>query len=337
MANREHVKIIKQGPDQWNKWRRENPKQKPDLRRADLKGRNLYEANLGLTDLREADLSWADLTLANLYRANLREAGFIWANLSEANLSETNLQEVDLSWANLSGADLYKANLREALFLNTNFSNIDLSQVKGLETCDHRGPSSVDHFTLIESGKLPEVFLKGCGFPGQFIDYLPSLLWSLNPIDFYSCFISHSVKDEKFAKQLYSDLQAVGIRCWYAPEDLKTGQKIRKEIHEAIRIHDKLLLVLSKNSIDSDWVEEEVETALQQEASRKKNNQDGLVLFPIRLDETVMDSQVHWAELVRTRHIADFRKWKNQDSREEAFKRLLRDLKSESNNDKSKP
>jgi len=78
-------------------------------------------------------------------------------------------------------------------------------------------------------------------------------------------------------------------------------------------------------------VEEEVETALQQEASRKKNNQDDLVLFPIRLDNAVMKSKVAWAEKVRTRHIADFRKWKKQDSREQAFNRLLRDLKNEPN------
>jgi len=246
-------------------------------------------------------------------------------------------KENNLEKPNLNGAILNGADLGNAVLFETVFSNVDLSQVKGLTTCVHLGPSTVDHRTLIRSGKLPEVFLKGCGFPDQFIEYLPSLLGSLNPIDFYSCFISHSVKDEKFAKQLHSDLQAAGIRCWYAPEDLKTGQKIRKEIHEAIRIHDKLLLVLSKNSIDSDWVEEEVETALQQEASRKKNNQDELVLFPIRLDDAVMKSQVAWAELVRTRHIADFRKWKKQDSREESFKRLLKDLKNESNNDNPNP
>jgi hypothetical protein len=42
---------------------------------------------------------------------------------------------------------------------------------------------------------------------------------------------------------------------------MKIGDRIRTKIDEVIRLHEKLLLVLSANSIDSDWVEKEVETA----------------------------------------------------------------------------
>jgi len=339
MANPEHLKILKQGVDRWNQWLKEYPKIKPDLTRADLSGANLNLADLTRADLSGANLGEAKLQGVNLFQANISRTDlsgvdFSLANFTRADLSGANLSKTRLIGTNFNSTNLNKADFTKAFFSNTIFADVDLSLVKGLESCRYFGPCSIDQLTLIKSGKLPESFLRDCGFPDQFIENLPSLVGSLNPIDFYSCFISHSVKDEKFAKQLHSDLQAAGIRCWYAPEDLKTGQKIRKEIHEAIRIHDKLLLVLSKNSIDSDWVEEEVETAIQQEASRRKNNQDDLVLFPIRLDDAVMDSQVSWAEKVRTRHIADFRKWKKQDSREEAFKRLLSDLKNESNNGK---
>jgi len=68
-------------------------------------------------------------------------------------------------------------------------------------------------------------------------------------------------KDQSFVERLYADLQARGIRCWFAPEDLKSGDKIRVRIDESIRIHDKLLLVLSAGSIVRSWVEKEVETA----------------------------------------------------------------------------
>jgi len=72
-------------------------------------------------------------------------------------------------------------------------------------------------------------------------------------------------------------------------------------------------------------VEEEVEAALEKE--RRENK---LVLFPIRLDDAVMDTQQVWAaSLRRTRHIGDFRNWKDHDSFKKAFDRLLRDLKSE--------
>jgi hypothetical protein len=59
---------------------------------------------------------------------------------------------------------------------------------------------------------------------------------------------------------------------------------------------------------------------------KKKNKTT--VLFPIRLDDSFMDSSTGWAAKVRReRHIGDFRNWKNHDSYQKAFTRLLKDLK----------
>ena len=52
--------------------------------------------------------------------------------------------------------------------------------------------------------------------------------------EFHSCFISHSTKDHEFAGSLRADLQAKGVRCWFAPEDLKIGDKFRMRIDEFI-------------------------------------------------------------------------------------------------------
>ena len=46
MANREHLKILKQGVDAWNKWRKENLEIKPDLNGATLSGAKLIRADL---------------------------------------------------------------------------------------------------------------------------------------------------------------------------------------------------------------------------------------------------------------------------------------------------
>jgi len=190
----------------------------------------------------------------------------------------------------------------------------------------HNGPSSIGIDTIYKSkGIIPHKFLRGAGVPENFIDYMNSLTG--NAFDYYSCFISYSSKDEDFAKRLYADLQTEGVRCWFAPEDLKIGQKIRPEIDEAIKIHDKLLLVLSESSVKSDWVEKEVETAFDKE-SKKKNT----VLFPVRLDETVFSTEVAWAaDIKRTRHIGDFRNWQNHADYKKSFDRLMRDLKAEDN------
>jgi class 3 adenylate cyclase len=145
-----------------------------------------------------------------------------------------------------------------------------------------------------------------------------------NPVQFYSCFISYSSKDQSFAERLYTDLQNNGVRCWFAPEDLKIGAEIRASIDESIRVHDKLLLVLSERSVESQWVEQEVETALAREREQGRT-----VLFPIRLDDAVMVGKAGWSAYLRnTRNIGDFTRWKDYDAYRKAFERLLRDLKA---------
>ena len=74
--------------------------------RADLRGANLFGANLSDADLRGANLSDADLRGANLSCANLRGADLSGADLSCANLRGANLSGADLSCANLRGASM---------------------------------------------------------------------------------------------------------------------------------------------------------------------------------------------------------------------------------------
>ncbi len=158
--------------------------------------------------------------------------------------------------------------------------------------------------------------------PDSFLEIMVAI--TNRPIEYYTVFISYSSKNHDFAKRLYADLQSKGVRCWFAPEDLKIGDKIRARIDESIRLYDKLLLVLSQHSVSSQWVEQEVETAFAKE--RKENR---TVLYPIRLDKAVMDIEGGWPALIRnTRNIGDFTRWKRHDAYQKALDRLLRDLKA---------
>jgi hypothetical protein len=322
MANKEHLSRLRAGAAGWNAWREEHPDIVPDLNAAnlsstDLRGTNLSEANLSRAGLNGANLWMADLTGANLSWANLSSTDLRGTNLSEANLSRAGLNGANLNAANLSEADLTKAHLYETIFVN-----IDLSTTKGLDAGVHKGPSVLDHRTLQRSGRLSLAFLRGCGLPDRLIDYLPSLLGEA--IEYYSCFISYSSKDDAFAQRLHADLQNNGVRCWFAPHDLPTGAKIWDAIDEAIRVRDKVLLILSKRAIASEWVEDEVMKGIAEE--RRRNQ---LVLFPVRIDDTVLKTGEAWAVKLRyQRNIRDFRKWKNHDAYQQAFERVLRDLKS---------
>ena len=337
MADQEQLGRLKEGIEPWNKWRHDNPGLSVDLieanlseahlRGADLRGADLSRAPLSGADLRGADLrvaqlSGADLRVAHLSGADLRVAHLSGADLRGADLSGAHLSLADLRGANLSVADLRGANLSGAIFYGTIFGNTNLQDAQGLHECHHLGPSIVDHRTLAKSGPLPLAFLRGCGLPDELIEYLPSIL--NKPLRFYSCFISYSTKDRDFAERLHADLQNKGVRCWFAPEDIKIGEKFRSRIDESIRVFDKLLLILSKRSIASSRVEDEVEAALERESRENR-----IVLFPIRIDNAIMQTDVAWASHLRQkRHIGDFRGWKQHDEHQKAFERLLRDLQA---------
>lgn len=312
MANEEQVERLLKGVESWNAWRKQNPG---------------VELNLSFADLSFADLRGADLTAADLEEADLEEADLREATLLGVNLSYTNLRRADLRGASLYGADLHEADLDEAdlsraIFDKTSIAKIDLRTTKGLASIQHLGPSHVELFSI----QLPQDgsalhFLRGVGVPDEWIaDYRAHMV---SPIQYYSLFISYSTKDDLLAHRLHADLQAKGVRCWFAPEDLKIGNKFRQRIDEAIHLQDKLLLLLSEHSISSIWVEHEVEAALEQEDRQQRE-----VLFPIRLDETIMQTSQAWAAtLRRTRQIGDFTNWTDPQAYQIAFDRLLRDLK----------
>jgi uncharacterized protein YjbI with pentapeptide repeats len=357
MANERHVKLLRHDVNAWNSWRERSPENSADFSGANLAWANLMEANLAGADLRGADLSVADLEQANLSRANLSganlsdanlsradlsganlsEAIITGANLSGANLSQVNLGQANLQWANLlwanlseadlsgadvSGANLNLTNLSEALVAYTVFGDIDLSGTKGLETTYHRGPSTIGIDTIYRSkGNIPASFLRGAGVPETFINYVASL--TEEDSQYCSCFISYAPQDKPFSQQLYHDLQQNGIRCWYAPESLNIGTQIRPTLDETVRVHDKLLLILSEYSVGNSWVEQEVESALAQE-----NRHNQIILFPMRLDNAITKVKRGWLTLMEDQQhrIRDFSRWQDEKIYREKLQRLLQDL-----------
>ena len=136
---------------------------------------------------------------------------------------------------------------------------------------------------------------------------------------YHSCFISYATADLGFVETLYDDLIQAGVVCWFAPQDLKIGDKLLQTIYQAISGYDKLLVVLSEHSVDSQWVEDEMEMTFDRERINGE-----FILFPIRLDETVLQTiDYAWVAKVRQRFIGDF---SQPTSYQQSLERLLRDL-----------
>ena len=167
MANEEHLKILKQGVEQWNRWRLEN-NVRPDLSGADLSGANLSNADLRRANLSEATLSDADLSGADLSGAKMLSANLSRAKMLFANLSGTDLYGAKMVGANLSGAILGRANLSGANLSDANLSGAILSDAE-LSRANLSGANliSAKLFDADLSGaNLSEAKLRGAGLAG---------------------------------------------------------------------------------------------------------------------------------------------------------------------------
>jgi uncharacterized protein YjbI with pentapeptide repeats len=324
-----------------------------DMTYANLSSAQLMEAKfrdsyLGGVDFKNANLRSADFRIATLggvapqrpgvvgtYKdvepATLEGADLWQADLSQTYLAGVSLKNTTLTFTDFSSARLAFNDFTGARLNGAVFAYNDLSTAKGLDAVHHEGPSTIGIDTLyLSNSNIPESFLIGCGVPESLITYARSL--TAQPVQFYSCFISYTGKNEDFARRLHSRMREAELRVWFAPEDIQGGDKIYDQIDRAIQVHDRLLLVLSEHSMQSKWVETEIRRARKVELREGRRK-----LFPIRL--VSYEALQEWicidstsgedlAEEVRSYFIPDFSNWKNHDDLERAFARLLADLKA---------
>lgn len=313
MPHEEHVAILRQGVEVWNEWRRKNPTVVPDLRSADLSGVDysayiqtdtvsdvigvnfentqlqgaklretyFFDANLSFSNLTAADLSNARFAMTSFVRARCDYAHFQSADFGYSLLLETNFREADLRSASFTGALIRGADFTAALMEGTVFGDNDFSKTTGLDSVKHRGPSVIGIDAIYAShGRISEAFLRGCGVPESFITQMHSLVGAEDGIQFYSCFISYSTKDDEFAVRLHGRMRDAHLRVWFAPEDVQGGKKLHEQIETAIRVYDKLLIVLSEASLQSEWVMDELRKGFKAERDSGKRK-----LFPVRLTD----------------------------------------------------
>jgi len=158
MANQKQLEILKQGGENWNSWRKENPSLDIDLTGAYLSGANLAGTDLQYADFSKANLDKANLADASLIGAKLLGATFVETNLSKAKLRQAifspgdirmlmdvtpgtypvsglkaqffgaDLREADMSKTDLSHLNFNDANLRGANLMKTDLSGANLTR-----------------------------------------------------------------------------------------------------------------------------------------------------------------------------------------------------------------
>lgn len=323
MANKKHLEILKKGIKTWNEWRMNYPDIKPDLSKTNLRRANFFGADFRRANLRRANLNNAYLGGANLNGANLSRA-----NIGGADFSEANINRVIMTRTHFERTYLAISDFKDSYFFQTTISDCDLSNTIGLDSVKHGGPSTIGIDTILRSkGKISISFLKGCGIPGDVVKTVLKLAKE-SASGFYSCFISYNHKDEIFAGKLKKDLEANNVNCWVFPEDAVWGKDIEENIDRGIRDYDRLVVICSENSLNSEPVLREIDRALEKEnALREKHKPTKRILFPIVIDDYFYKRWDHPLKpLIKRIVYGDFRNWKNPDEYKKAFEKSLKGL-----------
>jgi len=127
-----------------------------------------------------------------------------------------------------------------------------------------------------------------------------------------SIFLSHSSKDKFFVRTLADHLRSYDIRVWIDEAEINIGDSLTDKIGRAIEVTDYVGVVLSHNSINSEWVQRELQIALQKEIKGKK-----VVVLPILIET------VELPPFLKDKLYADFT---NPEKYETELPKLLRAL-----------
>jgi uncharacterized protein YjbI with pentapeptide repeats len=350
---------LKQGVKVWNKWRKES--YVTDLRGADLGNYNLAGVDFSKSNLIECNLSKVNLTGADLFQSNLSGANLLNANLSDANLQKAtlygaDLRHVDLRDSNLSYSILQGSDLRDTNFRNANLKRTDLSlttmgfttflgvnlgEAFGLDQVTHYVHSPIDTETIkLSKGNLPTKFLQGCGLSDLDIEYsnlyklelsnqeINNIIYKIydlranQAIQVSPLFISYSHADTPFVERLEPRLTEKGIRFWRDVHNMTSG-RMEKQVDHAMRQNPTVILILSENSIRSDWVEHEARLARELE---KEIGRD--VLCPIALDDSWKSAKwpARLMEQIKEYNILDYSNWKNDKTFGQVFNKMISGL-----------
>lgn len=320
-----------------------------DTALADYDGFDFSNTNLKFADLSFCRFKDADFTNALLQEAKCSNSDFSSCCFYSAKLNRTDFTDSKMDSASLEMSTLSQTILESVSLMRTDFSNsrlfrtvfgyVDMSQVIGLSSARFQLRCLVDLITVRLSETDRDIFLKGAGYPDWAIEVNrlaePTNTDSNNadvgndlvqkrigqPIQIADLFLSHSHGDSAAVDAIQDELNSRGIRSWRYTHDATSGP-LERVVFDAMA-NRIVLLVLSENSVESDWVEYEARLARQFAKDQRRN-----VLCPIALDNAWKTCS--WPERLRTQieeyTILDFSSWENRTSFHAEIDRLIAGL-----------
>ena len=106
-------------------------------------------------------------------------------------------------------------------------------------------------------------------------------------------------------------MKEYGIPCWMDDHQVLPGDDLFEQIEKGIRNWDKVLLICSAHSLNSMWVEWEIDKALAKEQQLSKDRgEKTLVIIPLDLDGYLFKWNSGKASVLKARMAANFIGWR---------------------------
>jgi len=137
----------------------------------------------------------------------------------------------------------------------------------------------------IEAQYLPVIGYQNNSLQTQWTTY-PEIIHIKNPLTGIKVFISHSTEDMSLIRQLENHLDINGLEPIIAEDILTPGAVLREKFQAKIREANIFLVLLTENSINSNWVMEETNYALQ----------IGKATIPLKEESVKIESGIEWRE-----------------------------------------
>lgn len=325
---------------------------------ASLRGAKIRQLNLLGSNFQEADLSGSTFELCMMIAVDFYQATCKGTNFFGGTFEDSCLVSTDFSYSNLLNVDFQNSLVGYTDFRGTsigflrNFDKVKMAEVPQemkSQISSKYVPVHIDMQTIKltaemqrkihESEGLEGVaatpnqhitsFFEKNGVDSAFINAYRSL-YSRREEKTQSVFISYSTSDQSFADWLYKELRNKEVKVWYAPKDMVGGKTIHDQVRAAIQSYDRVLLVLSDNSIKSKWVMTEISHAYSREKNRNEK-----VLFPISIVN--YDTLQKWelfdsdeghdlAKYIRSYFVPDFTLWQRGENISQEVTKLIQAL-----------
>lgn len=179
---------------------------------------------------------------------------------------------------------------------NKSVDRVNLRQkAEGHSDWFHRAPLPVDlpqlepyqNCQTIYAWPITQEHLVNRAYQEVSVEIGPNVNWDIDYIgiayrarDHHRIFISYCHEDSRIALNLHDRLKISGINAWIDTAEIRAGESLIDRIAAAIEAVDYVVVLLSKHSIKSDWVQLELKIAITHEIGGRN-----LTIIPVVLDD----------------------------------------------------